>query len=295
MAYDMMIRKKALKIQERLGMRIGIMYGTYKRPIVRNLKETMDVLQELYRVGMKAFVLPKELFSGISTASDLYKIKYGELLKIKEKAKKLNIQLSLHNPALSRDPDEQLKIFTNINSIMDARVFTIAPNFYSEMMPKEQALKLAVHKVNEMVTKLKFNTKIGIETTGKLDDVGSLEDVIDFIKRTEGTEPILNWGRIHARGVGSMRTQDDFNKVIEKLKNNIGTGWMKNAYFVVSGVSYGPSGEIKEIPLEKSDLPLNLLIKETMSQGMSGSLIFNCPKREKFFVDNLQKIADMVR
>jgi len=295
MSYDMMIRKKALKIQERLGMRIGIMYGTSRTPYVRTLKETMDVLRELYRIGMKAFVLPKELFSGIRTAGDLYKIQYGELLKIKEEAQKLNIELSLHQPNLSSEPDEELRIFANINSIMDARVFTIAPNFYSKMMPHEQALKLAVHKVNEIVTGLRFRPKIGVETTGRLDDVGSLEDVIDFVKRTEATEAVINWGNIHARGAGSLRTQDDFRRVMEGVKKGIGTGWMHNAYFIVSGVSYGPSGVTRQIPLEKSDIPLELLIKEIMSQGIKGTLVFQDTEREKFILKVMERLADMVR
>ena len=113
MTYDMLIRKKTLKVQERLGMRIGVMYGTKKIPVVKNMNEVMTVLRELYKIGVKAFVLPKELFSGISSISDLYKIYYGDLLRIKEEASKYNIELALHHDKLTDQPDETLKLFCN--------------------------------------------------------------------------------------------------------------------------------------------------------------------------------------
>ena len=295
MTYDMIIRKKALKIQERLGMRIGIPYGTSKIPAIRNLREAMEVLRELYKVGLKAFVLPPELFSDIRTTSDLYKHKYAELLKIKEEAKKFNIELSVRQTRLTNNPDENLKIFCNISSIMDCRTFIIHPNFYSSMMPKDQALRVAVRKINEIVAGLRFRTKIGVETTGRMADVGSLEDVIDIVKRTESTEAVINWAHIHARGAGALRTQEDFGRILSKLKAEIGTGWMRDAYFLFSGVSYWPSGEIKHIRLEKSDINLEHMIKESMGMGIRGTLVFEDPDRERFILKTLEKLGDMVR
>ena len=295
MTYDMIVRKKALKIQERLGMRIGIPYGITKIPVVRNFRETMEVLRELYKIGLKAFILPRELFSDIKTTADIYKIRYAELLKIKEEAKKLNIELALRHTELTEQPDEELKIFCNIGSIMDCRTFIIHPDFYSRIMPHEQALRLAVHKVNEIIASLRFRTKIGIETTGRMNVVGSLEDVVDIVKRTQSTEPVLNWAHIHARGAGALRTQDDFRKIITDVKRDIGSGWLQNAYMLFSGISYGPSGEIKHIPLEKSDIKLEYLIKEIMGGGVKGTLIFEDPEREKFILKTLEQLADMVR
>ncbi len=292
---DMIVRKKALKIQERLGMRLGIAYGTSKIPVVKDTFQAMAVLRDLYRVGLKAFVLPPEMFSDIRTTTDLYKTKYGDLLKIKEEAKKLNIELSVRYPDLSEQPDTALKIFCNISSIMDCRTFAIQPNFYSRIMPKEQALKLAVHKINEIVKSLQFKTKVGIETTGKMADVGSLEDVLDIVRRTESTEPIVNWAYIHARGAGALRTEEDFRRIIETMRRAIGSGWFQNAYFFFSGVSYGPSGIMKHIPLEQSDMRLEYLVKEIMGSGIKGTLILEDPGKERIVLKMLEKLGDMVR
>ncbi len=292
---DILIRKKILKIQERLGMRIGVIYGTSSIPVVRNVSETLTVLKDLYKIGVKAFVLPKELFSDITDASDLYKTKYGDLLKIKEEAKRYNIELSLRHTELTEQPDETLKIFSRIAMIMDCRTFIVTPNFYSKIMPKDQALKLAVYKINEIVSGIEGRVKIGIETTGNINDVGSLEDVIDIVKRTNSTEPIINWAHIHARGAGILRERKDFGNILNKIKENIGTATLREAYFLFSGISYGPSGEIKHIPVQDSDLNLEYMIRESMSMGVRGTLIFEDPERERFILKYMDRLADMVR
>jgi deoxyribonuclease-4 len=294
MTMDMIIRKKALKIQERLGMNIGIAYGIHRIPTVRTTEQCLTSLKELYRIGLRAFLLPKELFSGILTTTDLYKNYYGELLKIKELAKKFNIELAIHHPSLGDQPDEELKTFCNISSIMDCRSFIIHPTFYSRM-PHEQALKLAVYKINEITTGLRVKAKIGVETTGRNDEVGSLEDVIDIIKRTHGTEPVINWAHLHARGYGALRTENDYMRILSKLKHEIGHGWVSSAYFMFSGVSYGPQGEIKHIPLRTSDMQLKHMIKESMAMDIKGTLILEDPEKEKLILRMLEELADMVR
>jgi hypothetical protein len=294
MSMDMLIRKKALKIQERLGMRLGLMHGISSIPVVRTPAQCLDALREMYKIGMRAFVIPKEMFSDIHTAADLYKGAYGDLLKIKDIASKFNIELSIQHPSLPDDPDDVLKVFCNIANIMDARTFIISPDIYKNM-PKDQSLRLAVYKINEIMTGMRVNAKIGIETTGKMNEIGSLEEVIDIVKRTQGTEPIVNWGNIHARGSGALRTEEDFRRVMEYIRTNIGSGWFNSSFFIFSGTSYGPSGKIRTVPLEKSDISLRFMVRQAVSSGAKGTLIFDDPDKERFILKILEELGDMVR
>jgi len=292
---DILIRKRILKIQERLGMRIGITYGVKAMPVVKNLSQALEALRELYKIGLKAFVLPPELFSGIESHSDLYKSKYGDLLKIKDEAKRYNIELSLRLPQISGEPDEMIRIYTKICSIMDVRAFSAKPNFYSAFMPHDQALRLAVYKINEIVASEAPRVKIGIETTGKTGDVGSLEDVIDIVKRTNSTEPIINFGMLHAYDNGFLRTRRDFNFVFEKLRKSLGPAYFQNAFFFFSGVRYTSQGYAETIPLAKADIKLENMVREAMAAGIKGTLIFEDPAKEKMVLGILDGLADMVR
>lgn len=292
---DVLIRKKLLKIQERLGMRIGIVSGTQKLPAPHTREGIIQVLLDLYKIGVKAYVLPNEFFSDIPDTQDLYKVKYGDLLKIKEEAKRYNIELSLRCENLSTQPDKTLDLYSRICSIMDARTFIIQPNFYSSIMPTQQALKLAVYKINEIVNATGVRIKIGIETTGKTGDVGSLEDVIDICKRTQSTDPIINWAHIHARGAGALRTRKDFAAILSKVREGLGMTPIRGAFHLFSGISYGPSGEIHHMPLDSSDLNLEFMIRESMAIGARGTLIFEDPDREGFVLKWMDRLADMVR
>jgi deoxyribonuclease-4 len=291
---DTLIRKKLLKIQDRLGMRIGIAYGTQKIPVTNTPDKVIAVLNELYKIGLKAFILPKELFSGIRNTSDLYKEHYGDLLRIRELAAKYNIELSLHYPKLSDQPDDAMRIFSSIESIMDCRTFVIRPDFYA-MMPQDQALRLVVYKINEIKTSSRESGKMGVETTGRINQLGSLEEIIDIVKRTEGTEAIINWGNVHARGAGALRTEEDYKRVISQVRQNVGSQWLQNAYFIVSGMSYGPSGAIRSIPIRQSDINLAYFVKAAMSFNTKGTVIFDDPAKEQFILKNMDYLADLVR
>ncbi len=290
----MLIRKKALKIQERLGMKIGVTYGVSAIPVVKTVDQTLEVLRELYKVGFRALVLPPDLFKGIRDTTELYKEYYGDLLRIKNISKKFGIELSLRQTSFGDMPENSLRIFSTVASVMDCRLFTIPPTFYSRM-PQDQSLRLVVYKINEIVNELRVKVKIGIETTGRLGELGSLEDVIEICKRTHNTEPVINWAHIHARGSGFLKTQDDFRSIVEKTRQSLGQQWLRDAYFFFSGVKYGPSGEIGHTSFVSSDLRLDHLIRTVLSYGMGGTIIFEEPEREKRIVDMLDQLGDMVR
>ncbi len=293
----MLTRKKSLKIQERLGMRIGVVYGSKKIPNAKTTSEVLDVLTTLYQSGFKAFVLSPDLFKRIEDHTTIYKEHYSDLLKIRNLASKYNIELSIRTEELPNDPielDNKLKVYFSLASIMDCRMFIMPPNFY-RMMPHDQTVTLTVYKINEILNNLNLKTKIGIETTGKVKEVGSIEDVVDIAKRASKTEPVLNFAHIHARGSGALRTADDFKKIVDYTRRNIGNQFLQNAYMLFSGIKYGPSGEIQHIPFKKSDLDLNHLIKAIMTFGVKGTLIFEDPEREKPILETLRDFADMVR
>jgi len=290
----MLIRKKSLKIQERLGMNIGVTYGISGIPVVKTIDQALEVLRELYKIGFKALVLPKVLFSDIKGMTELYKDYYGDLLRLKNIAKKLNIELSLHLSNLTDLPDENLRLFSTVASVMDCRILTIHPTFYARM-PQGQALRLVVYKINEIVNELRVKANIGIETMGRLGELGSIEDVIDICKRTKNTEPVINWAHVHARGAGCLKSQDDFKNVIEQVKQGVGQQWLRDAYFFFSGVKYGPSGEISHMPFLLSDLKLEHLIRSILAYGMRGTLIFEESERERNVVSILDQLGDMVR
>ena len=132
---------------------------------------------------------------------------------------------------------------------------------------KENTVDAAVEKHVPVVirTDSGVSAKIGIENTGRTSEVGSFEQMIDIVKRTTGTEPIINWAHIHARGSGSLTTKDDFDRIMQTMRREFGLGWTEKAFFLFSGASYGPSGFIRQIPIGRSDMNLEHTQASTMS------------------------------
>ncbi|NOX71225.1 MAG: hypothetical protein GXO64_00815 [Candidatus Micrarchaeota archaeon] len=292
----MLIRKKYLKIQERLGMRVGVAGGIDDIPIAKSTGDIIKILDELYKVGLKAFLMPQEPFDSIETIQDIYKEHYNNLIKIKMLASKYNIELGLRCTHLPEEPllDDKLKIFSNIASVMDLRSFVVRPNFYN-MVPRDHAVRLVVHKINEIIGDTRMKGKIGIETTGHTGEVGSTEDVTEIVKRTRGTEPVINWGNVHARSAGGLQEPSDFDFIIDSMRKEITPQWLSSSYFIYAGVSYGPSG-IKGIKsIRSSDLKLSYVIKAIMKYNIKGTLIFDIPDKEKELVDIIEDFGDMVR
>ena len=58
-------------------------------------------------------------------------------------------------------------------------------------------------------------SKIGVETSGRQELWGSLEEVLEVVNHVEGTVPVLNIAHIHARGHGQMRTSEDYGELFD--------------------------------------------------------------------------------
>ena len=78
-------------------------------------------------------------------------------------------------------------------------------------------------------------SKVGIETSGRQELWGSLEEVLEVVNHVEGTIPVLNMAHIHARGHGSMRTSEDYGELFDQVRETIGT---KEFYCHFSGVDH---------------------------------------------------------
>ena len=65
-------------------------------------------------------------------------------------------------------------------------------------------------------------SKIGIETSGRQELWGSLEEVLEVVNHVEGTIPVLNIAHIHARGHGKMRTSEDYGELFDQVRETMG-------------------------------------------------------------------------
>lgn len=89
--------------------------------------------------------------------------------------------------------------------------------------------------------------KICIETMGKLGQIGTVEEVIDFVNLAPFFYPCIDFGHINARTMGSIKTADDYENIIRYMLDNTDEYKVKNMHVHFSKIMYGNSGEIKHL------------------------------------------------
>lgn len=105
------------------------------------------------------------------------------------------------------------------------------------------------------------------ETMGKLAQIGTLEEVVEFCKIDKIYTPAIDFGHINAREQGSLKTVEDYKSRLEYAIGELGYDRMENFHVHFSKIMYGGKGEIKHLTFEDAVYgpqfePLAVALKE---------------------------------
>lgn len=181
--------------------------------------------------------------------------------KIGAEAKKYNIAMSFHTPyfiSLSgADPEKRLKSLSYIGQSLDASEALGADIIVIHMggatkMTREEGINLSkdtVYKALEAFpdTKIRF----GLETMGKLGQLGTLEEVLDVCSLDPRLCPVVDFGHLNARNIGNyFVTEDDYRRVFDTIGKTLGYEYADTLHCHFSKIEYTDKGEKKHLTLE---------------------------------------------
>ncbi len=83
------------------------------------------------------------------------------------------------------------------------------------------------------------------EVLGKHNQLGTLEEIMEMCKIDERIIPTIDFGHIHARGLGRLNSEKDFASVIDIIENSIGKARTKQIHCHFSRIEYSQGGEKK--------------------------------------------------
>ncbi|MBR3716043.1 MAG: TIM barrel protein [Clostridia bacterium] len=202
--------------------------------------------------------------------------------KIGAEAKKYNIAMSFHTPyfiSLSgADPEKRLKSLSYIGQSLDASEALGADIIVIHMggatkMTREEGIDLSkdtVYKALEAFpdTKIRF----GLETMGKLGQLGTLEEVLDICSLDPRLCPVVDFGHLNARNIGNyFVTEDDYRRVFDAIGKTLGYEYADTLHCHFSKIEYTDKGEKKHLTLEDTvygpdfDPLMNALAKDGYS------------------------------
>lgn len=85
------------------------------------------------------------------------------------------------------------------------------------------------------------------ETMGKLAQIGTIEEVVDFCKIDKVYTPCVDFGHVNARERGSLKTEEDYATRLDYMTSELGFDRMAAFHVHFSKIMYSAKGEVKHL------------------------------------------------
>ena len=93
--------------------------------------------------------------------------------------------------------------------------------------------------------------RMGLETMGKLNQLGTLEEVIELCKISPLYCPVVDFGHLNCRNIGGYFPDcDSYRRIFDKIANGLGDSYAYNLHCHFSKIEYTSAGEKKHLTLE---------------------------------------------
>ena len=206
--------------------------------------------------------------------------------KIGDEAKKHNIRMSLHAPyyiSLSGiETEKRLKSVEYITKsvkaaeLMNAELIVIHTGSASKIS-REEAVTFAKDTMTKALEAVGDTpVTLALETMGKLNQLGTLDEVLDICSIDKRLCPVVDFGHLNARNIGSLfLTSDDYRKVFDTIANKLGDKYADTLHCHFSKIEYTGAGEKKHLTFEDSVFgpPFEPLMEAIAKEGLSPRII----------------------
>lgn len=160
---------------------------------------------------------------------------------------------------------------------VQGRSLVFHPGFYLKDSKQE-----TFNTIKENLLKLPdLGVDYRLETTGKGTQFGSLEENVALCKEVKTCKPCIDFSHLHARYNGSLKTYDDFAKVLQHIKNELGYEALEDMHIHISGINYGEKGEKNHLPFLESDFKFEECLKSFKTFDIKGCVVCESPMLEK--------------
>lgn len=217
-------------------------------------KSSLDVPEFIVKSGLDCFEY--QCGRGVNIGTE-------KAALLGKKAKEKGITLSLHAPYyISMSSVEEEKRLNSINYILDsARAVNamggdriVVHTGSCGKISREEALQLAIDTMKKAIAALDSeglsNIHICPETMGKVNQLGTLYEVTELCKLDERLIPCIDFGHLNARDLGVIKTKEDYENILNTVKNELGSERFKNFHSHFSKIEYTTGGEKRHLTFE---------------------------------------------
>ncbi len=220
----------------------------------KKYKGSLDVPQYVSEFGLDAFEY--QCGRGVNVGEEKAR-EFGRL------AAEKGIAISLHAPYyISMSSVEDEKRRNSVNYILQsARAVDfmggnriVVHTGSCGKLDRLKALELAKETMTWSLDALKDNGLSHIhicpETMGKINQLGTLEEVIALCELDESLIPCIDFGHLNARTLGEVNSKEAFKSILEEIGNRLGEYRKKRFHAHFSKIEYTKGGEKKHLTFE---------------------------------------------
>jgi deoxyribonuclease-4 len=211
--------------------------------------------------------------------------------EIGKTAKKLGIKLSVHAPyyinlcSTNKETVEESieRIFNSVykGEMMGAEIVAVHAGYYGNLS-KQKAFEIVKEKLRIVLDKMKENnikyTKLGVETTGRIKQFGTLDEIIKLCKQIN-CFPVIDFAHIFARNGGKINYSNIFDKLNVLNLKHLHSHFEGIKWDPVEGTGFG--NERYHLPIETNQPPFEPLAKEILERDLNITIISESPILER--------------
>ncbi|MCX7747487.1 MAG: TIM barrel protein [Clostridia bacterium] len=130
------------------------------------------------------------------------------------------------------------------------------------------------------------------EVLGKANQLGTLDEILEMCRVDERMLPTVDFGHLHARGLGALNSLGDFQKVIETIENAIGYDRLKIMHCHFSRIEFTKAGEKRHWTLDDKEYGPDFEPLAEIIYRKNLEPVIICESRDKMAEDAL-KLKDI--
>ena len=217
-------------------------------------KNSLDIPEYIEKMGLDAYEY--QCGRGVKIGEDKADM-LGRL------AAEKGIKLSLHAPYyISMSSVEEQKRDNSVDYILaSARAVNamggsriVVHTGSCGKLPREEALRLAKDTMKKAIAALDNeglgNIRVCPETMGKMNQLGTLDEVLELCTLDERLLPCIDFGHLNARTLGALKEKQDFAAVLDAIENKLGAARLKEFHSHFSKIEYTAGGEKRHLTFE---------------------------------------------
>lgn len=217
----------------------------------QGMKSTLQAPGWLEQMGLDAYEY--QAGNGLRTGE-------ATLRAIGEKAREHNILMSLHTPYfISLSGVEQEKRLKSLDYIRDSLAAAellgadtiVVHSGSAAKISREEAMALARDTLERVADEMGDTPiHIGLETMGKINQLGTLDEVLDLCKVSKCFYPVVDFGHLNARELGYFTNADSYKLIFDRIGEVLGDTYARDLHCHFSKIEYTKAGEKKHLTFD---------------------------------------------